>query len=192
MSIFWPMGLLPDTLNCGLRLIRECRERFPRHQLQRKPLLSDPGMHHGTCVTHVPWCMSGSLSHGGGENVPGMRNLQCYVSGKRPVDIFWWVQMQHYTSAHQNESKEFNLEWKFLVNFISSESTKGLQCFSVLKVKETIFWSMGRLRLPTGQFTVPFHSYRPNPFKYNWYEKNLPGVYWVSAFTRDGGEDGWW
>ena len=23
--------------------------------------VSDPGMHHGTCVTHVPWCMSGSL-----------------------------------------------------------------------------------------------------------------------------------
>ena len=29
--------------------------RFPRHWLQRKPLVSDPGMHHGTCVTHVPW-----------------------------------------------------------------------------------------------------------------------------------------
>ena len=29
---------------------------FPRHQLQRKPLVSDPDMHHGTCVTHVPWC----------------------------------------------------------------------------------------------------------------------------------------
>ena len=26
---------------------------FPRHRLQRKPLVSDPGMHHGTCVTHV-------------------------------------------------------------------------------------------------------------------------------------------
>ena len=39
-----------------------CRERFPRHRLQRKPLVSDPGIHHGTCVTHVPWCMSGSLS----------------------------------------------------------------------------------------------------------------------------------
>ena len=23
------MGLLPDTLNCGLRMRRECRERFP-------------------------------------------------------------------------------------------------------------------------------------------------------------------
>ena len=51
---------------------RECREHFPRHLLQRKPLVSDPGMHHGKCVTHVPWCMSGSLTRGGGENVPGI------------------------------------------------------------------------------------------------------------------------
>ena len=64
------IGLLPDTQNCGLRKHRECRERFPHHRLQRKPLFSDPGMHHGTCVTHVPWCMSGSLTDGGGENAP--------------------------------------------------------------------------------------------------------------------------
>ena len=43
-----------------------------RHRLQRKLLISDPGMYHGTCVTHVPWCMSGSLTRGGGENVPGI------------------------------------------------------------------------------------------------------------------------
>ena len=41
-------------------------------KLQRKTLVSDPGMHHGTCVTHVPWCMSGSLTRGSGENVPGI------------------------------------------------------------------------------------------------------------------------
>ena len=51
---------------------RERRERFLRHRLQRKPLISDPGIHHGTCVTHVPWCMSGSLTRGGGENIPGI------------------------------------------------------------------------------------------------------------------------
>ena len=28
------------------------------------PWLSDPDMHHGTCVTHVPWCMPGSLTSG--------------------------------------------------------------------------------------------------------------------------------
>ena len=65
----------------------ECRERFPRHSRQRKPLVSDPGMHHGTCVTHVPWCMLGSSTSGGRENVPGIpgacatRNLTYLVRG---------------------------------------------------------------------------------------------------------------
>ena len=42
------------------------------------PQVSDPDMHHGTCVTHVPWCMPGSLNSGflwnwrRGENVPGI------------------------------------------------------------------------------------------------------------------------
>ena len=45
---------------------------FPRRRFQSKPIVSDPGMHHGTCVTHVPWCMSGSLTCGDGENVPGI------------------------------------------------------------------------------------------------------------------------
>ena len=74
------MGLLPDTENCGLHMRRKCWERFPRHRLQRKPLVSDPGMHHGTCVTHVLWWMSGLLNRGGGESVPGV-----YTSGKRPI-----------------------------------------------------------------------------------------------------------
>ena len=64
------MDLLPDTQHWGLCMRRVCRECFPRHRLQRKPLISDPGMHHGTCVTYVPWCMAGSLTRGGGENVP--------------------------------------------------------------------------------------------------------------------------
>ena len=53
---------------------RECRERFPRHWLQMNPLVSDPSMHHGTCATHVPWCMSGSLIRDGGEN---FRDIRC-------------------------------------------------------------------------------------------------------------------
>ena len=62
---------------------RECRERFPRHSLQRKPLVSDPDMHHGTCVTHVPWCMQGSLTRGGGETFPACatRNFTYLVRG---------------------------------------------------------------------------------------------------------------
>ena len=86
-------GLFPDTQNCGLCVRWECRERFPRHRLQRKPPVSDPGMHHGMCVMHVPWCMSGSLTCGGGENIPGIpgacttRNFAYLVRG--PWDDEW-------------------------------------------------------------------------------------------------------
>ena len=81
-KILYPvMGLLPDTQNCGVRMRRECGERFPLH-LQWKPLVSYPGMHHGTCVAQVPWCMSGAR-----ENVPGIpgafanRNFAYLVRG---------------------------------------------------------------------------------------------------------------
>ena len=53
------------------------------------PQVSDLDMIHGTCVTHVPWCMPGSLTNGfgGGENVPGIpgacatRNFAYLVRG---------------------------------------------------------------------------------------------------------------
>ena len=65
--------------------------RFPRYWVHRKPLVNDPGMHHGTCVTHVPWCMSGSLTRGDGENVPGIpgacttRNFTYLARGSCPL-----------------------------------------------------------------------------------------------------------
>ena len=61
------------------------------------PPLSDPDMYHGTCVTSVAWCMSGSLpssclwSRWRGKlsrYSRRMRNPQFYVSGKRPMEIF--------------------------------------------------------------------------------------------------------
>ena len=66
------MGLLPDTQYFRLRMCRERRERFPPPQQ-----VSDPDMHHGTCVTHVPRFMPGSLTSGsfevfGGKNVSGI------------------------------------------------------------------------------------------------------------------------
>ena len=56
---------------------------------------SDPDMHHGTCVTHMPWCMSGSLTSDFlGSRWRGkhsrhsrpMRNPQFCVSCKRPKE----------------------------------------------------------------------------------------------------------
>ena len=74
ISAFLSLQHRPFARYAKLRVAmhREWWERFPLHRLQRKPLVSDPGMHHGTCVTHVPWRMSGSLTRSGGENVPGI------------------------------------------------------------------------------------------------------------------------
>ena len=67
---------------------------FPAIDFKRKPLFNDPGMHHGTCVTHVPWCISGSLIHGGGDNGPGIpsacanRNFTHLVRGPSRAQQF--------------------------------------------------------------------------------------------------------
>ena len=56
--------------------------------------VSDRDIHHGTCVTHVPWCMPGSLTSGflwsrcrekRSRHFRCMHNPQFYVSGKRPM-----------------------------------------------------------------------------------------------------------
>ena len=56
---------------------------------------SDPDMHQGTCVTHVPWCMPGSLTSGFLWNLwrgkrsrysRCMHNPLFYVSGKRALE----------------------------------------------------------------------------------------------------------
>ena len=82
-------GPLARYLNLRVAHTRECRERF--YPLAR---VSDPDMHHGTCVTHMPWCMSGSLTSGflrfrwrgkRSRHSRRMRNPQFYVSGKSPM-----------------------------------------------------------------------------------------------------------
>ena len=67
----------------------------PHHRFQRKPPVSDPSMHHGTCVAHVQWCMSGSLTRSGGENVPGIP-AECTTREFRYLaralgDIYVWL-----------------------------------------------------------------------------------------------------
>ena len=61
------------------------------------PRFSDPDMLHGTCVTHVPWCMPGSLTSGfprirwrgkRSRHSQRTRSPQFYISGKRPI-VMW-------------------------------------------------------------------------------------------------------
>ena len=68
------------------------------------PRFSDPDMHHGTCVTHVPWWMPGSLTSDlleswwwgkRSRHSRRMRKPHIYVSGKRPIETLSIVRTRH-------------------------------------------------------------------------------------------------
>ena len=88
---------------------------FFRHRLQRKPLVSDPGMHHGTCVTDVPWCMSGSLTHGCGEYVPGIPGACATHKFTYLVRAHRWIEFDlniELFSLVEKDSQGHNSSWK--------------------------------------------------------------------------------
>ena len=99
---------------------------FATNRLQRKPIVSDPGMHHGTCVTHVPWCMSGSLTRDGEGNVtniPGAcatRNMRLWSQSTLfrwslgNMNLLWiaFIFSNTYVLYSRYRSPNWNLEVK--------------------------------------------------------------------------------
>ena len=79
--------------SCQMRKIAGCACAENAGNLFSAIGVSDPGMHHDTCVTYVLWCMPGSLTSGflwscwrGKRSQNTRRNAQFYVSGKRSMD----------------------------------------------------------------------------------------------------------
>ena len=52
--------------------------------------VSDPGMHHGTCVTHVPWCMPGSLTNGFLWNRRRGKTFPAFPAHAQPAIFHIW------------------------------------------------------------------------------------------------------
>ena len=106
---------------------------FPRRRFKRKPLVSDPSMHHGTCVTHVPWCMSGSLTCGDGENVPGIPGacapaiLRIWQEAHWQKDHFWTIISYHVTSVANDVFNPLIFDMSMLHNKSSWYSQSNLK-----------------------------------------------------------------
>ena len=87
--LLFRMGLLSDTLKCGLRMRRECRKRFPRHRIKKKNscLRSRHASRHVRHARAVMQVGVANLRWRGkfSQHSRRMRNLQFYVSGKRPI-----------------------------------------------------------------------------------------------------------
>ena len=92
----WPLGSLARYVK-----LRVVHVPMPG-TFSPPPWVSDPNMHHSTCMTHVPWCMPASLTSGllwsrwrekRSQHSRCMRNTRFYVSGKRPMERehYSWV-----------------------------------------------------------------------------------------------------
>ena len=122
----------------GCACARNAGNDFPNGRLQRKPLASDPDMHHGTCVTHVPRCMSGSLTRGGGENVPG-------ISGAcAPAILRIWQE------AHALHSLPVRLIWANEYTPLISHSRKH----SPSTLPLTFIGLLGNCHWPSAQYLI--------------------------------------
>ena len=109
--------------------------------------VSDPDMHQGTCVTHVPWCMPGfplkSWQGIRSWHSRRMRNPQFYVSGKRPmamkvtihrlaVGFVWaewltgWLQLRNSWCLENNYlwimDYKSNLTWRLVIQYLDIAS----------------------------------------------------------------------
>ena len=115
------MDLLPLRKIAGCACAGNAENVFPRHRLQRKPQISDPGMHHVTCVTHVPWCMSGSLTRDGEGNVPGFPGA-CTTRNYTYLVRYPWLSIRVVV----------NRRWSFTrghINMISKDNTRTMEQF---------------------------------------------------------------
>ena len=73
--LYWntPLNIGKPLYHLWVRFFTKIWPYEAWHWHQRKPLVSDPGLPRCTCVTHVPWWMSGLLTRDGGENIPIIR-----------------------------------------------------------------------------------------------------------------------
>ena len=90
--------LTSSWASCQMRKLRVAHAPGMPETFFPPQRVSNPAMHHGTCVTHVPWCMVGSLISGylwsrrrgtRSRHSQRMHNPQFCVSGKRPIARLW-------------------------------------------------------------------------------------------------------
>ena len=177
---------------------RECREHFPRHRLQRKPLVSDPAMHHGTFVTHVPWCMSRSPTRGGGKNgtgIPGActtRNCTYLARGpwnnsnvQSVITVRRRTRQEQETNGLPTSQLFSNIGHKYMLRDMSYETARWLLMDWFLHGGRT---SATILMTYCGRCVSGVRRSNDNLFSPKWdcwvtVGRSLPGTYFSDAFT---------
>ena len=76
--------------SCQIRKIAGAHAPGMPGTFSPSPQVSDPDMHHGTCVTHVPWCMPGSLTSGFLWNRQWGKTFPAFLAHAQPAILRIW------------------------------------------------------------------------------------------------------
>ena len=87
----------------------QCRERIPRRWLQRKTVVNNPDMHHGTCVTHARGVCRDRLPALAGKTCP------VFPAHAQPAILRIWQEAHASMSFSQHSSHMFQGQflWRF-------------------------------------------------------------------------------
>ena len=81
---------LDPWASCQIRKIAGAHAPGMPGTFSPSPRVSDPDMHHGTCVTHVPWCMPGSLTSGFLWNRRRGKTFPAFPAHAQPAILRIW------------------------------------------------------------------------------------------------------
>ena len=76
--------------SCQIRKIAGAHAPGMSGTFSPSPQVCDPDMHHGTCVTHVPWCMPGSLTSGFLWNRRRGKTFPAFPAHAQPANLHIW------------------------------------------------------------------------------------------------------
>ena len=105
------------------------------------PRVIDPDMLHDTCVTHVSWCMPGSITSDSlwsrwrekrSRHSRCMRNPQFYLIGKRPMaTVDGWHNLFNHMAIHRQTPGYLQVQWGLNSGFvyIRDRHLKGLNYY---------------------------------------------------------------
>ena len=103
------------------------------------PPVSDSDMHHGTCVTHVPWYMPSKLAVSfevvGGENVPG-------IPGACATPKITYLVKGPWSTSHDVPVFIMDisrLKWNYRVHFMCSVTLQAITVLSDDRICDVFF-----------------------------------------------------
>ena len=96
LSFVYGYTVVMSWASCQIRKIADAHAPGMPGKFSPRLRVSDPDMHHGTCVTHVPWFMLGSLTNGFLWSRSRGKTFPAFPAHAQPTTLRIWKEAHAY------------------------------------------------------------------------------------------------